>query len=423
MEKVLVLAVLNDKQKEAHFYYSLDELKSLVTTAGGEVIQEIVQKRTSPHRATYLGKGKLESIKEEHDLEEIDLIIANEELSGTQIRNLQDELGVRVIDRSQLILDIFAARAQTKEGQLQVELAQYNYMLPRLQGQGLELSRLGGGIGTRGPGETKLESDRRHILRRINDIEKRLKVIVNRRKQHRSYREKTNTFQIAIVGYTNAGKSTLFNHLTASDSLQEDKLFATLDPLTRQLRLPTGLEVIITDTVGFIQDLPTGLIAAFKSTLEEVQEADLIYHVVDLSAPNKEDHEETVYRQLKELNAENIPLITLYNKKDLISEDSFLPHSVPYLLVSALSESSIKEILDKTCIMVKEQWDKYHTFIPDERANNLSLLKKKSLVEEVYYEEDKKGYDVIGYVNPTHDIMKVIKEYQKNDKQYDNDQY
>lgn len=410
-----MLAVLNEKQKESHFYYSLDELKSLVITAGGEVIDQIVQKRTSPHRATYLGKGKLESIREEHDLEEIDLVIANEELSGTQIRNLQDELDVRVIDRSQLILDIFAARAQTKEGQLQVELAQYNYMLPRLQGQGLELSRLGGGIGTRGPGETKLESDRRHILRRINEIESRLKVIVNRRKQHRSFREKKNTFQIAIVGYTNAGKSTLFNHLTASDSLQEDKLFATLDPLTRQLRLPTGLEVIITDTVGFIQDLPTGLIAAFRSTLEEVKEADLIYHVVDLSAPNKEEHEETVYRQLKELDAENIPLITLYNKKDLINEDNFLPHSVPYLLVSAFSENSVREILDHTSSMIKEQWDKYQILITDENANHLSILKKRSLVEEVNYDESKEGYEVIGYVNPSHDIMKVIKEYQQND--------
>lgn len=410
-----MLAVLNEKQKESHFYYSLDELKSLVITAGGEVIDQIVQKRTSPHRATYLGKGKLESIREEHDLEEIDLVIANEELSGTQIRNLQDELDVRVIDRSQLILDIFAARAQTKEGQLQVELAQYNYMLPRLQGQGLELSRLGGGIGTRGPGETKLESDRRHILRRINEIESRLKVIVNRRKQHRSFREKKNTFQIAIVGYTNAGKSTLFNHLTASDSLQEDKLFATLDPLTRQLRLPTGLEVIITDTVGFIQDLPTGLIAAFRSTLEEVKEADLIYHVVDLSAPNKEEHEETVYRQLKELDAENIPLITLYNKKDLINEDNFLPHSVPYLLVSAFSENSVRVILDHTSSMIKEQWDKYQILITDENANHLSILKKRSLVEEVNYDESKEGYEVIGYVNPSHDIMKVIKEYQQND--------
>lgn len=391
-------------------------MKSLVTTAGGEVVGTVVQKRTSPHRATYVGKGKLESILLDYDLEQIDLIVANDELSGTQIRNLQDEIGVRVIDRSQLILDIFAARARTKEGQLQVELAQYNYMLPRLQGQGTELSRLGGGIGTRGPGETKLESDRRHILRRINDIERRLKGIVNRRQQYRSFRDKNNTFQIAIVGYTNAGKSTLFNYLTASESLQEDKLFATLDPLTRRLRLPTGLEVIITDTVGFIQDLPTGLIAAFRSTLEEVQEADLIYHVVDLSAPNKEEHEETVYQHLKELNAENIPTLTLYNKKDLIREDSFLPQSVPYLLISALEESSIYEIHNKTCIMIKEQWDKYQSFIPDHQANHLPMLKKHTLVEELNYDEERQAYHVVGYVNTSHDIMKLIKEYQKNVK-------
>lgn len=308
---------MTEKDENDRFIYSLEELKALAKTADGMVVHTLTQKRINPHPATYVGEGKLEEIKAICVEEEIDVVIANHELSGGQIRNLQDYLEVRIIDRSQLILDIFAARAQTREGKLQVELAQYAYMLPRLRGQGTDLSRLGAGIGTRGPGETKLETDRRHIQRRMDELKYQLKSVVNQREQYRSKRRKNHLLQIAIVGYTNAGKSTIFNALTRSESLQEDKLFATLDPLTRKLRLPKGLELILTDTVGFIQDLPTSLIAAFRSTLEEVKEADVILHVIDVAAPDKEDHEETVLQQLKELEASEIPVLTIYNKKKI----------------------------------------------------------------------------------------------------------
>src|SRR5699024_5242576 len=212
---------------------------------------------------------------------DIHLVVANDELSPGQLRNLNEHFGVRVIDRSQLILDIFASRAKTREGQLQVELAQLEYMLPRLHGMGLVLSRLGGGIGTRGPGETKLESDQRHIRRRIDDIKRRLADVVKQREQYRKRRRRNYVYQIAIVGYTNAGKSTIFNRLARETTKEEDLLFATLDPLTRKVHLPSGFEALLTDTVGFLQELPTSLIAAFKSTLEEVSEADFLLHVVD----------------------------------------------------------------------------------------------------------------------------------------------
>src|SRR5690625_4948474 len=278
----------------------------------------MTQTRGHIHPANYIGTGKVEEMKEEVERLDIDLVISNDELSSGQLRNLGNQLGVRVIDRSQLILDIFAQRAKTKEGKLQVELAQLEYLLPRLRGQGVEMSRLGAGIGTRGPGETKLETDQRHIRRRIHDIKRRLEIAVRQREQYRKRRKNNDVFQIAIVGYTNAGKSTIFNRLTNSTSLEENQLFATLDPLTRQLQLPSGFIALITDTVGFIQDLPTTLIAAFRSTLEEVTEADFILHVVDKSNPDFEQHHQTVNHLLKDLEAHAIPTLTVYNKKDLI---------------------------------------------------------------------------------------------------------
>ncbi|SER08659.1 GTP-binding protein HflX [Gracilibacillus ureilyticus] len=413
IERVLIIAVMKDKSDEERFHYSISELEALANTANGTIVESIIQKRLTPHRATYLGEGKLQEVKELTEDEDIDVVIANEELSGSQIRNLQEELQVRVIDRSQLILDIFASRARTKEGKLQVELAQYAYMLPRLHGQGTELSRLGGGIGTRGPGETKLETDRRHIQRRMDEIKQRLKSVVNQREQYRDNRRKNQLFQIAVVGYTNAGKSTMFNNLTKSESLQEDKLFATLDPLTRKMHLPSGLEVIITDTVGFIQDLPTALIAAFRSTLEEVKEADLILHVIDVAAPDRDNHESTVLNLLDELDASSIPVITLYNKKDLINGENFVPNSHPYMLLSALEEKDLMQLKCDIEKVIQNLWESYHCVIPEGNGKVLSKLKQYTIMDKETYQDHLLGYEVSGFVDPNHPIMKEIKEYHQ----------
>ncbi|UOQ50631.1 GTPase HflX [Gracilibacillus caseinilyticus] len=413
IEKVLLMAIMHQQDREEQFYDSLQELEALVKTAQGVVIDKIVQKRPSPHRRYYVGEGKLEVMKAIIVEKEIELVIANEELSGGQARSLQEELDIRVIDRSQLILDIFAARARTKEGKLQVELAQYTYVLPRLHGQGAALSRLGGGIGTRGPGETKLETDRRHIRNRMDDIKRRLKQVVNQREQYRENRRRQQLFQVAVVGYTNAGKSTLFNNLSKSDSFQEDQLFATLDPLSRKMKLPSHFEVLLTDTVGFIQDLPTALIAAFRSTLEEVREADLILHVIDAAASNRDKQERTVYHLLQELEADDIPVLTIYNKKDLIDEEHFVPSSYPYVLISALEDNSIHTVKQETERLMKEQWQHYRGFIPEENARKLAKIRQHTILDKEEYHESKEGYYVNGYVDPQHPIMREIKEFQQ----------
>ncbi|MRH42626.1 GTPase HflX [Aquibacillus halophilus] len=408
-EKVLTIAVHHQNQDEDRLQYSLDELKSLTETAKGSVLKTIIQKRERIHPALYMGEGKVEEIKELVDELEIDLVISNDELSAGQLRNLTDRLEIRVIDRSQLILDIFAMRANTKEGKLQVELAQYQYMLPRLHGQGVALSRLGGGIGTRGPGETKLETDRRHIRRRIDEIKRRLATVVNQREQYRKRRRENRAFQIAIVGYTNAGKSTLFNRLTKSDSLEENQLFATLDPMTRQIQLPCGLDAIITDTVGFIQDLPTALVAAFRSTLEEVTEADLILHMVDASHPDQVQHQHTVNRLLDSLDANQIPMLTVYNKKDLLTED-FIPSAHPSLTVSAYQSVDLNRILTKTEELIKDEWESYQTFIPASDGKLLQQLNSSTIINERFYDEPQEGYVIHGHIDPEHPLRYLVKE-------------
>lgn len=297
---------------------SLAELEELASTAGAEVAGVLSQKLENPNPATYIGSGRLREVKDFCQQNEIDLLIADGELSPAQQRNLEKETGVRVVDRTTLILDIFAQRARSSEGKIQVELAQLNYALPRLRGKGQSLSRLGGGIGTRGPGESKLESDRRHIRRRIYALEETLRQIEKRRNAQRTRRKKDGVISVAIVGYTNAGKSTLMNYLTSAGVLAEDKLFATLDPTARKLTLPNGQAVMLIDTVGLVRRLPHHLVEAFKSTLEEARDADLILNVCDASSAECADHIEVTENLLRELGAEHTPVITVMNKCDLI---------------------------------------------------------------------------------------------------------
>lgn len=303
---------------------SLEELKQLADTAGATVIKKFIQKRPKPDPAFFIGRGKVQELALYAQQENIDLCIFDDELSPAQQRNIESVMGIRILDRTALILDIFAQRARTNEGKLQVELAQLQYTLPRIMGKGLMLSRLGGGIGTRGPGETKLEVDRRRIRDRIAFIKDQIEKVKAVRSLHRSKRKKNNVFEVSLVGYTNAGKSTLLNTLTNSDIYAKDQLFATLDPTTRQLTLPNKQEIIITDTVGFIQRLPHQLIAAFRSTLEVVTEADLLVHVIDVSHELYKEQAAAVHEVLKEIGAETKTVITVYNKIDKLPPDNKL---------------------------------------------------------------------------------------------------
>lgn len=344
---------------------SLEELKQLADTAGAEVVAKFLQKRPKPDPAFFIGKGKVQELALYVQQENIDLCIFDDELSPAQQRNIEQAMGVRVLDRTALILDIFAQRAHTNEGKLQVELAQLQYTLPRIMGKGLRLSRLGGGIGTRGPGETKLEVDRRRIRDRIAYIKDCISKVKNVRALHRAGRNKASVPTVSLVGYTNAGKSTLLNTLTNSDIYAKDQLFATLDPTTRQLDLPNKQQAILTDTVGFIQRLPHQLVAAFQSTLEEVVESDVLLHVIDVSHELYKEQSNAVYNVLEEIGAKDKTIITVYNKIDKLPEGSGLAERL------AKEENSI-------CISAKGRinLDKLLELIADN-------LKMKS-VEEIF---------------------------------------
>ncbi len=408
MERVLLMAVHHQNQTLERFQSSLDELEALTETAGGEVAGIVTQKRERLHPGTYFGSGKLEELAELVEQEEPLLVISNDELSPGQLKNISNRVGVRVIDRSQLILDIFATRAHTREGKLQVELAQMQYLLPRLYGQGTEMSRLGAGIGTRGPGETKLETDRRHIRRRIDEIKHQLKAVVSHRSRYRERRKANQAFQVALVGYTNAGKSTIFNRVTGNDSLEQDQLFATLDPMTRRMRLPSGFQALLTDTVGFIQDLPTALIAAFRSTLEEVTEADFIIHMVNSAHPDHEQQQNTVLKLLKELGADQLPILTVYNKADLLTED-FIASAHPYVQISAFKEEDRRLVMEKVQEMIQEASEFYDTIVPAAGGRLLDKLAQETILTKREYNEEMDAYEVSGYVLPNNPLFHQLK--------------
>jgi len=300
---------------------SLDELAGLADAAGAIVVLRVIQERPAPDPATFVGRGKLDELADECTRHALDVVIVDSELTPAQVRHIEERTDRKVIDRTQLILDIFARRARTREGKWQVELAQLKYMLPRLAGSGAALSRLGGGIGTRGPGETKLETDRRRIRQKIHAIAQEIDSIRKRRQHSRARRRKASVPLVALVGYTNAGKSTLFNLLTRGSSAEaSDALFVTLDPLVRQVSLPDNRPLLISDTVGFIDRLPHALVAAFRATLEQVSEADLVLHVIDAASPDQDRHVAAVRRVLEEVGAANVPAVDVFNKCDLITK-------------------------------------------------------------------------------------------------------
>ncbi len=361
---------------------SLQELGQLAVTAGARVVGQVVQRRDAPDPAHYVGEGKAAEIEELRLQSGAGLIVFDDELSPAQLRNLERVTQGRVIDRTALILDIFAQRAHTREGKLQVELAQLNYRLPRLGGRGSELSRLGGGIGTRGPGETKLETDRRRIRRRIAELWRQIEDIKRHRRQQRRARAREWPV-VALCGYTNAGKSTLLNTLTGAGVLAEDRLFATLDPTTRRVEIPSGGSVLLTDTVGFIEKLPPQLVAAFSATLEEVTEADLICHVVDASHPRRAEQEATVLRVLRKIGAQDRPVLTVYNKTDLLpaAELGLLLRQNPRAqLVSALRRQGLPSLLEALAAELAGGNEWLEVLVPYARAGLLAVIHRRGRV-------------------------------------------
>jgi len=398
-ERVILVGVETEENYK-NFEESMTELKSLTKTANGEVVFSLTQRRPQVDRQTLVGKGKLEELAQLADAHEADLIIFNHELTPRQSQLIGDAVGVPVIDRVQLILDIFAMRARSKEGKLQVELAQLDYLLPRLVGQGKNMSRLGGGIGTRGPGETKLETDRRHIRNKITIIKRELKEVAAHRERTRQKRKDNQMFQIGLIGYTNAGKSTILNILTSAQTYEQDQLFATLDPLTKKWRLPEGFEVTVTDTVGFIQDLPTQLIDAFHSTLEESQGMDLLLHVVDASADNRQQQEETVLQLMNQLDLGSLHMLTVYNKADKIDDNQFIPTLFPNVLISAKSSKGKEQLIQAIKLAIMESLEPYTLSLQQNEGKLLNRLKRETLLLSSDYEEETQTYLLKGFAQP-----------------------
>lgn len=395
-EKVILVGVSTDDNDDTR--KSLDELAELAATAGAVTVGRVIQNLEQPHPGTYVGKGKLEEIKDLLWETEATGIICDDELTPVQLGNMEDALDTKVMDRTLIILDIFASRASTNEGKIQVELAQLKYRQSRLTGLGKSLSRLGGGIGTRGPGEKKLEMDRRLIKNRIAQLNRELKDVKRHREVTREQRNKNKVPVVAIVGYTNAGKSTLLNHLTGAGVLEEDKLFATLDPTTRNLKLPSKQEILITDTVGFIRKLPHHLIDAFRSTLEEAKYADIILHVVDASNPQVDEQMYIVYETLQNLEVKDKPIITAFNKQDKLEENLSLrdfkaDHTVR---ISAKTGAGLEELQNVMEEVLRDQKVLIEKLYPYAEAGKIQLIRKYGELLEESYQED--GIFARGYV-------------------------
>lgn len=395
-EKVILIGVSEQEGDDAED--SLAELAELVKTAGAVVVGTLIQKRESIHPGTYVGTGKVDEIAQLLAATGATGIVCDDELSPAQMKNLESILATKVMDRTLIILDIFAARATTSEGKIQVELAQLKYRLSRLSGLGKSMSRLGGGIGTRGPGEKKLEMDRRLINDRIAQLNRELKEVVKHRDITRAKREKNDVPVVAIVGYTNAGKSTLLNHLTDAEVLEEDKLFATIDPTTRVLELDGHQQILLTDTVGFIRKLPHHLIEAFKSTLEEAKYADYIFHVVDASNPQMDKQMHIVYETLDRLGVRNKKIVTLFNKMDQRTDDEPLQdfRADHILMISAARNEGLNEIKELLQEMLREDKVYVERVVPYAQAGMIQLVREKGeLVSEEYVPE---GIAIKAYV-------------------------
>ena len=394
-EKFILVGVETGKDRMEE---SLTELEELLETAGGETVGRVMQNLESINKATYVGKGKVDEIRELAEELGADGIVCDDELSPAQLSNLKDELDIKVLDRTLVILDIFAAHAQTSEGKLQVELAQLKYRSSRLTGLGKNLSRLGGGIGTRGPGESKLESDRRAIRERVSQLRSEIEKVESSRETLRKHRMSDGIPVIAIVGYTNAGKSTFLNKITDAGILAEDKLFATLDPTTRNLKIPDGEEVLFTDTVGFISKLPHNLVDAFKSTLEEAKYADLILHVADASNPEVDEQMKVVYRTLEELKVTGKPVITFLNKQDKLEKERIIKDIKADAIVkgSAKTGEGIDELLGKITEILREGKVLIDTVLSYADTSKISVIRKKGQLLAEEYEGD--GIKVKAYV-------------------------
>ena len=395
-EKVILVGVALSDQDDTK--ESLEELKDLVSTAGAETAGMLIQNREQQHPATYVGKGKIEELKNMIWELRATGIVCDDELSPAQMKNLQDELDVKVMDRTLIILDIFAARASTSEGKIQVELAQLKYQQTRLTGWGRAMSRLGGGIGTRGPGEKKLEMDRRLIKSRIAQLNRELKDVKKHREVTREQRSRSHIPVAAIVGYTNAGKSTLLNALTGAGILAEDKLFATLDPTTRDLKLPSGQEILMTDTVGFIRKLPHHLVEAFKSTLEEARYCDVILHVVDCSNPQMDMQMHVVYETLRRLDIKDKEIITVFNKVDRPDADTACRDmSADYKVkLSAKTGEGIGELLDLFAVILRNRRIYFEKVFAYRNAGRIQTIRKSGQLLSEEYQDD--GIHVKAYV-------------------------
>ena len=385
---------------------SMKELEELAKTAGAEVVAQIIQKRPAPEPATVLGEGKVDELKELVERFGADLVIFDCELTASRIRNIEDIVNVRVIDRTMLILDIFAGRAVTNEGKLQVELAQLEYRLPRLAGIGPSMSRLGGGIGTRGPGETKLETDRRHIRSRIDKLRENLKELEKRRDFSRSRRKKDSVITAAIVGYTNAGKSTLLNKLTGAGVLAEDKLFATLDLTSRGIELPDGRTVLVIDTVGLIRRLPHNLVEAFKSTLEEAACADIILHVIDISDNEAAEKTKTTQQLLAELGCGEIPVVNVLNKCDLIENE--IPESKDTVKICAKTGEGFDRLLKAIVENLPESARRVKLLLPYDKGGIIAKIRERGKVFSENYTEN--GIEVEALADIS--ILKELEQYE-----------